>query len=296
MRADSYFRVAAKMVCGVALLLAVLILQRHGSAASSDVVLDAKRKAAAQLLREGKAADCLSLLTEVVAADDTLYSDHLLMAHANEKLGHAAEALPHYRRVIELLPTASTNREERSAYQEADKKIKLVDPLSAKLDAMGDDYQKKLDGLEREALAARNMTALERIFRLRGMAWNADRIKGRGFAEVSANGGWQTTGMELKEKQTYRVRAAGTWRIQGATAKDPQIECTANGTDKRKVPIAVAIVGQLEGQVDGKFFPLGEDVTFVSPGSGPLTLIEFDVDGSARLHNKGSLQVLITQQ
>lgn len=296
MRGVPLFRVIVRNVFGIALMMTALTLHPNVSAASSDAVLDAKRKAAAQLLRDGKAADCLTLLTEVIAADDTLYSDHLLMAHANEKLGHAADALPHYRRVMDLLPPASTNREERAAYQEAEKKVKQGDPLSGKLDLVAEEYQKKLDALEREALAARNMAALERIFRMRGLAWTADKVKGRGFAEVFANTTWQPTDIQLKEKQAYRIRAAGSWRIQADSAKDPQIECTANGTNQRKNNEPPFTMGQLTGRVGGKLFPLGEDVTFISPGTGPLLLIEFDVIDSYRTHNKGSLQVLITPQ
>ena len=296
MRRVPLFPIIVRAAFAVAMVLAVLIVLPGVSSGSSDAVLDAKRKAAAQLLRDGKAADCLALLNEVVATDDTLYSDHMLMAHANEKLGHVADALPHYRRVIDLLPVASTNREERAAYQEAEKKVRQVDPLSGKLDVVAEEYQKKLDGLEREALAARNMPALERIFRMRGLAWTADKVKGRGFTEVFANTAWQPTDIELKEKQTYRIRAAGSWHIQGETPKDPQIECTANGTNRRKNSDPPFIMGQLAGRVGAKLFPLGEDVTFISPGTGPLMLIEYDVGDASRIHNKGSMQVLITPQ
>ena len=81
----------------------------------SDAVLDAKRKGAAQLLRDNKPADALTLLREVVAVDDTLYSDHLLMAHACDKLGQGPEAVRQYHRVMELLPASPVNAEERAA-------------------------------------------------------------------------------------------------------------------------------------------------------------------------------------
>ncbi len=296
MREVPFFPVIVRSLLATGMVLLTLMVCSNKSSASSDAVLDAKRKAAAQFLREGKANECLALLAEVVASDDTVYSDHLLMAHANERLGHPADALPHYRRVLDLLPVASTNRDERAAYQEAERKIKQGDQLSGKLDAIAEEYQKKLDGVEREAVAARNMAALERIFRMRGLAWNADRLKGRVFVEVLANGAWQPTELELKEKQTYHIRAAGSWRIQGETSKDPQIECTANGTSKRKSDQSQFLIGQLAGRVGAKLFPLGEDFTFVAPASGPLQLIEYDLGDAYRTHNRGSVQVLITQQ
>ena len=73
-------------ILGFALLLTALCVRPTWTDAASDGVLDAKRKAAAQLLRDGKASDALALLTEVVAVDDKLYSDQLLMARACDKL------------------------------------------------------------------------------------------------------------------------------------------------------------------------------------------------------------------
>ena len=264
------------------------------SAAASDAVLDAKRKAAAQLLRDGKLADAVTLLSEVTAADDTSYNDHLLMARACEKLGHTAESMRHYKRVMDLLPGAPQNGDEKAARGEADKKLKLLDPQGPKIDGVVDEYLRKLDGLEREALASRNMAAIERIFRLRGLTWQAEKAKDRGFAEVFANQAWQTGGLEVKEKQSYRVRAAGVWRVKGAS--DALVECTAAGTDQRKEPSLTGLVGQLIAQVNGNFFALGQDVVFTAPASGPLFLMECDSGDAARTKNKGSMQVLIAPQ
>jgi hypothetical protein len=283
------FRTWAVGVAGLVVVVVVMLGQASGAAAN-DAVLDAKRKAAAQLLKDGKTADALTLLGEVTKTDDTFWGDHLMMARACEKLGRASEALHHYKRVLELTPGAPAAADERAARQEADKRVKQLDPMGGKIDAVVDEYVRKLDTLEREAIASRNMAALERIFRLRGMIWEAEKVKDAGFCEVQAHGEWQTTGLTVKEGQTYRVRAAGTWSVKGERGL---VECTAAGTKERADASVSYRMGQLLGQVNGKQMPLGEDVTFTAPASGMLMLIEGDLGESYRTANKGSLQVLI---
>jgi hypothetical protein len=168
--------------------------------------------------------------------------------------------------------------------------VKQLDPMGGKIDAAVDEYLRKLDALEREAIAARSMAGLERIFRLRGMTWEAEKVKEAGFCEVQAHGEWQTTDLTVTQGQTYRVRAAGSWWIKGEKGL---VECTAAGTNERFDPAGTHRMGQLLGQVNGKQIPLGEDVTFTAPASGPLLLIEGDLGQSYRTGNKGSLQVLI---
>jgi hypothetical protein len=274
----------------------VLLLMAIGSItplrAASDAVLDAKRRAAAQLLKDGKPSDALALLGEITSVDDSSYNDHLMMARANEKLGHVNEASIHYRRVMELLASSAGNPDERAAKLEADKKLKQIDPLAGKVDAIVDDAQKKLDVLERDAVTSHNMTALARIFRLRGSMWQAEKVKDRGYTEVSSELRWQSSGFELKEKQSYHLRAAGTWRIAGVKASDGMIECTAAGSDKRD-DLSGLRNGQLVGQVKGKRIVLGEDVVFTAPASGTLELITYDITDNVLHKNRGSIAVLV---
>ena len=75
-----------------------------------------------------------------------------------------------------MLPTAPTNADERGARVEAERKAKVVvvkDTVSGKIDLAVDEYLKKLDVLEREAISARNMSAMAKIFRLKGSTWVA---------------------------------------------------------------------------------------------------------------------------
>ena len=67
---------------GVVVLFTLPMLMTSDVHAATDALADAKRKAAAQLLREGKTADAISLLKEVTAVDDSSYTDHVFLAHA----------------------------------------------------------------------------------------------------------------------------------------------------------------------------------------------------------------------
>ena len=277
-------------VIGLGLLLAAALALRPGNLAAADAVLDAKRRAAAQLLHDGKPAEAIALLEEVTKATDTAYGDHLLMARASEKLGQTSDALRHYRRVIELTSASPRDNDERTARAEADKKLKALDPLGTKFDETVEDFYRKLDALEREAISARNMLALERVFRTRGVLWQAQGRRDHGYCEVFANGVWQDAGLDVRAGQTYRVRAAGTWRVKGKG--EALVECTAAGMTERDAN-SYGRMGQLLGQVANKMYPLGEDASFTPEASGRLMLIEDDEGASFRAKNTGSVKVLI---
>jgi tetratricopeptide (TPR) repeat protein len=272
-------------------VLATLALALRPSVTiAADAVLDAKRRAASQLVHDGKLAEALSIMEEVTKIDDTAFADHLLMARAHDKQGQTAEALRQYRRVIELTSPSARDSEERSARQEADKKLKALDPLGSKIDETTEEFYRKLDSLEREAVGARSMLALERVFRMRGMLWQAQKRRDHAFCEVFASGAWQDSGLDVRAGQTYRVRAAGTWRVKGKG--EALVECTAAGMNERP-PNYIGREGQLEAMVGTKAYILGEDALITPETSGRLQLIENDDGQPFRLKNAGSLQVLI---
>jgi hypothetical protein len=258
--------------------------------ARADGVLDAKRKAAELLVHDGKYADAVTLLGEITAVDDSGYNDHLLLARAYEKLGQGNEAIRQYKTVLALLPGSPSSAAERAARQEADKRLKVLDPMGAKLDGAVEEIERKLAALESEALAARSMPAVERVFRLRGALWQAERRTDHGFCEVFANGAWQDSGLDLRAGQTYRIRAAGTWRVRGKNGA--RVECTAAGTDEAPGNY-IGRIGQLEAQVGNKFHILGQDATLTPEVSGRLMLIANENDQKDRLKNTGSVQVVI---
>ena len=263
-------------------------------AASSDAVVDAKRKAAAQLLKDGKFADAISLYNEVVQADPAVFTDHLQLARAHDKLNHSAESIAAYKKVLDLIPITTTNADERAAKSEAERKAKVVavrDTVSGKIETTADEYVKKLDLLEREAISTRNLAALTKIFRLKGSTWVAMGYKDRGYLEVVANLQWQKTNVEVRQGQVYRVRAAGTWTVYAANPAPSDL--TANGLGKKNHTGYIS--GSLLGQVNGKQFQLGEDATFTAPANGVLELMEEELNHQDRIRNKGSIAVLISQ-
>ena len=277
---------------GVVILAVGVMLVPQRTSAAADAVTDAKRKAAIQLLKEGKPADALSLMAEVTKADDTQFSDHLILAHIQEKLGLNQEAMRQYRRVMELVPASSSKADEKAAHAEADRKLKMMDPMAAKTDVVIEDFVRKLDALEKDAIASRNIVALARVFRLRGMTWQADGVTDRGYLEVKANAGWQPVSMDIKPGQRYRIRAAGTWRVHAKAGSSTMIDCTAAGVSGTSEEPS-GNWGSLFGNMPGKgFFIVGENnlVTLV-PGA------QFNVrdDGTAA-DRSGSVQVVITPE
>src|SRR3954469_5354629 len=105
-----------RWICALAIAVGAIaaLMMRPAASKAADAVLDAKRRAAAQLLHDGKPAEAIALLEEVTKATDTAYADHLMMARASEKLGQTSDALRHYRRVLELISSAPRDNEERS--------------------------------------------------------------------------------------------------------------------------------------------------------------------------------------
>lgn len=270
---------------GAILLLALIVAAPL--AMGGDAVTDAKRKAAADLMKEGKTTDAIALISEVLKADPDNYKDHLLLARGYDKLNKTQEAVDAYRRVLELLG----NSEDRTAKTEADRRLKVLDAQSAKIRAAEDEFLKKIDSLEREAIAARDMRAIAHIFRLKSGIWAAQsRIDAAGI-EVSANGEWQTCRMAVKAGATYRIRAAGTWII----ADTP---CSADGLADRS-PIAGGAMGVLIVAVSGelaKYHAAGTNTRFTAGSTGHLTFICNMPTQTERTKNIGTVHVIVQEE
>jgi hypothetical protein len=236
----------------------------------------------------------MALMTEVTAVDDGQWGDWMLMAHASEKLNQPAEALGYYRRVLELLPGSPSPADERSARQEAEKKVKQMDPVGPHLEQAVDEFLRKLDALEREAITARSMSAMEAIYRLRGHTWVAAKLKDRGYTQVKAAGDPQDSGFDVIAKHTYHVRAAGTWRVQGSTA-GVLVDCTASGTTARK-DVGFGHPGQLLAKVKQEYYAVGEDARFTPSVSGRVEWLCNEADQANRVKNHGTVEVLIVQE
>lgn len=270
-----------------AVLLVCLALTATTTAISAaDALADAKRRAAAELLKDGKAAEAAAMLQEVVRADPSQYKDHLQLARAYDKLNRAADAAESYQAAADALATAKTD--DRAARTEVDRRLKVLDPQGSKIAAAESEFLKKLDALERDAVAARDMRALQRVFALRGGVWNA-RGRREGFGtELPAHIEWFDSGANVEKGVTYRVRAAGYWTLNGS------VRCTADGTPDVP-PTAFGVYGRLLASVEGsgQVEQLSTDGTFVAPMTGRLKFVDNVNNQQERARSSGSLYVLV---
>src|SRR5258707_9520274 len=114
------------------------------------------------------------------------------------------------RRVLELL-RSSDDRAERA---EVERRLKVLDLQTAKIQAAEEEFLKKLDGLEREAIAAKDLAAVRRIFRLKAGCYKAAERRDRAGVEVLQAETWQDGGIVMQAGRTYRVRAAGVFQVR----------------------------------------------------------------------------------
>jgi tetratricopeptide (TPR) repeat protein len=277
-------RAAAALVCGIAIAAAA-------PTSGADGVSDAKRRAAADLLRQGRTADAIVLLTEVVIADPGQWRDQIALARAYDKANKTGDAIRAYRRAAEQLAAPST-ADERAAAAEADKRLKVLDQQSVKLDAAVEDFLKKLDQLERDAAAARNGSAVDRIWKVRAGAVHGQDRPGRGACVVQANVDWQSSGFRVVKGARYRVAAHGTWRM----SPGPEGECTPAGVAGGPT-VVHGPVGMLIGGVDMKapYWVVGAGGEFEAAASGTLYFVANE-PAEAKADNSGSVAVVVVRQ
>jgi hypothetical protein len=277
-------------IASILLLAAALLAAGPATRGDADsaALLEAKRRTAMQLSREGKDREAAALLAEITASDSAVARDFLSLAKVQEKLSRTPEALEAYRRVMSMLPAGSASQEERATRAEAQARIKLLDPLGPKIELALDKFTKDLAALEREAEQARNVYAMNRLWRIRGGLSRAESSDERIFAVVTSDWVWQDTGMRVVAGQKYRVRALGGMRLAG------DVECDANGVAARPAN-AYGTVGRLIGLVANKVpvISLGADMEFVAQASGPLQLAA-NLDGVQGA--EGAYRVVIERQ
>lgn len=271
---------------GVVGVVACLVL---GSIAlAGDAVTDAKRKAANDLMKEGKTNDAIAMIGEVIKVDPENYRDHLLLARAYDKLNKSQEAVEEYRRMLEL-PGGS---EDRAAKLEAERRLKVLDAQTAKIAALEEEMLKKLEVLEREAIAARDMRAVEHVFRLKAGVWAAQNRKDAAGTEVLAGGEWQSSSLSVRPGVTYHIRAAGHWMIDGLNP------CSGDGL--RNLPRIVggpkgALIVASSGDMS-RYQLVGSDSRFTPTVAGKLTFICNMPTQIERTKNTGKIFVVIQQE
>ncbi len=280
-------RLAPLMQLVLAGMLAVLI----SAAPAADKGLDAKRKAAAQSVRAGNLPDALVFLSEVAASPDATYQDQLALGRVLDKLGRPRDAAETYRKVLEVTFEASRDTDERAARAEAERRLRVLDPLWDKVRMARDRFFKDLDALEREAESTGNDAAAEQLCRLRGALLHAENNSSFGALVLPASAAnYYPTGFKMIAGQTYRIRARGKWRM----SQGPDGESTADGNPK--IRTGSFCEGQLLGLLDSTLpnFHFGADVEFVAPSTAILGLGHFESGNAA--DNSGSLRVFIERK
>jgi len=204
-----------------------------------------------------------------------------------DKLNKSPEAVGEYHRVLELLP----GNEDRAARLEADRRLKVLDAQGIKIQAAEEEFLKKLDALEREAISARDMRAVEQVFRLKAGIWGAKGRKDAIGFEVHATEAWQAAPITLERGQRYRIRAAGTWTVNGG------LTCTADGVADRPSGGA-GTYGSLLAKLDNgtEVYAVGTSGTITPTTTGKLQFISAMPTHAERLKNGGSLYVLIERE
>lgn len=279
---------AARLLVGLALIACVAI----PALAASDAIVEAKRRAANDLIRSNKTADGIALLREVVALDDKNFRDFLALARAHDKLNATADALAAYRKVLALVPVDAKLPEERSARGEAERRVKVLDQQSAKIDAAVEEALRKLIALEKEAETARATSSAERLYRIHAAILQADARPDRGGAEVPATRfEWTNTNFNVQKGKSYHVVCKGMWRL----GPRPTDECSADGLPNREYngrPLGT-IVASISGGAS-EFTALGRDSTFVAPTTG-LLIVNCWEKGEDKKDNSGSIFLLIDE-
>jgi len=211
------------------LLLAVLASCSIYAAETGNALADAKRKLAAQMISRGDFDQAVALLNEVIGQDKNHYQDHFALAQAYDKLHQPDKALVQYKIVLDLTVDGRGNRDVAKARAAALKRTKVANPLIDKLDLAADEFSKKVDGLEKQAIQQQDMAALETIWRYKAALWKAENKSDRVGVEVFANkGDYQDAGMDLLPGYKYHIVAAGKWTVLS------NVECTADGIPAKK--------------------------------------------------------------
>jgi tetratricopeptide (TPR) repeat protein len=258
---------------------------------AADALVDAKRKAAIDLLKQGKPVEAISIIKEIQASSPGDFRDQLLLCRALDRGNHVDEAAAGWKKLLEMLPSAGGQEEEREARFEAERRIRILDPGAAKLDAALAEFSKKLESLEKDPELARNPATIEHVVRLRAALDMAAGHKNYAICEVTANapGVWTDTGVMLQAGRTYHIRAFGTWRVN---AHKPETECTAAGLNSLGGNEAGSF-GSLAGSIGGQppYFAVGPDLVILPRVGGPLKLA---INLAARSESSGSLRVYIS--
>ena len=271
-------------------MLAIALLTTSLSPAG-DALLDAKRDAAAKLLKDGKTADAQKLYEEIIAEDDTQWSDHYALGKLYDKAGKTSDAVAAYQRTSKLLKNRARTQAERGALSESEKRLKNLDEVTAKLEVAAAEFYARLTQLAKEAERAKNAEALEQITELQDAIILSTNVGRRLAVTVNANAGWIDTGLDVETGWELLLNANGEWSAQGTNAA---YRCNADGRASAGLHNGLP-VGALVGKVgeSGSAFMVGTRVRLMVKNPGRLFLACNDAGPQ---DNQGSLDVTVIRR
>ncbi len=256
---------------------------------ASDALLDAKRDAAAKLLKDGKSAEAQKLYEEVVAQDASTWSDHYALAKLHDKSGDTAKAVEAYRLTAKLLKNNTRTAAERTALSDAEKRTKVLDETSQKIDALVEDLVKQVNALGKEAEKEKNVRAIERLRKLQLAAVQAGARNVRVIIIVDARTDWHDTGIDVEPGDEFEFAARGNWSVKKGESKPVGPDGAGAA-----VPPATAAYGMLIGRVGiSEPFGVGSAKRWQATESGRL---QFAINDSGRYDNEGSMEIAIVRK
>lgn len=271
-------------------LLAIALLIPLAPAAG-DAVLDAKRSAAAKLLKDGKAADAQKLYEEIIAQDDTVWSDHYALAKMYDKAGETPKAVEAYQKTVRLLKGNAKASAERSALADAEKRIRILDELSDKLEAVLERFENELKPLARDAERGKNAAVSEKIESIREVLAVVSSKSEQLKVTVEAKAEWVDTGVDVVPGKTVTFRASGVWNTLNGNSN---FSCDADGRAAAG-QVGGLPIGTLIARVGltGAPIPVGVRRTISFSASGRLFLACND---EGRRDNVGHIEVLLVNR
>lgn len=260
-------------------------------APASDALLDAKRDAAAKLLRQGKTADALKLYEEIVANDEKVWSDHLALAKIYDKTGETSKAVESYQVVLALIGSAPKSGTERAALSEAKKRLDSLDALSQELDRWLGDAAKSLRSLVDNAEKTKNTLALARIQKVQRGLVQAGVTGIPMLIHVDAKADWVDTELSLVPGDTIQIAAKGRWSVK---ASDPSRTTDPDGLVQLSL-LGGFPQGMLLARIgrDGPSIPIGSLRAVQAEAPGSLFLA---INDDGRSDNAGEADVYIVRK
>lgn len=249
----------------LAMLIASVVVAPFSRA--GNALLDAKRDAAAKLLKDGKSADAQKLYEEVVAEDASNWSDAYALAKLYDKSGETAKAVEAYRQTVKLLKNNTRTSAERSALAESEKRLDVLDQLSGEIEAATKDFFKALDKIDKDATKIKDKGAADRTFQLRAAILAAEPRNGWAAFQVPPTH-YFGTGYMLETGKHYTIEARGKWTVEAGVSCSPAGRFDQPPSISGPIGGLVALISE-----GGNALFVGEATTFKATANAQLRFV-----------------------